>query len=100
MPKTSSRHAGLCYAKAGNAVYARISDAPGHAKPMEAHKVGFTNVDSEVKKAISLAYGGDAYARLPSVSAANITTCAGAFTGCYAPDCVQLIKQGHLMFLP
>lgn len=70
MQKANSWHAGICYATIGNAFYARKSDAPGHAQPIKAQHVGFTNVESELQKAISVAYGGDAYARsllLPSV---------------------------------
>lgn len=81
MQKISSWHAGLCYATIGNAFYARKSDAPGHAQPIKAQQVGFTDVENELRKAISAAYGGDAYARsslLPSTHAVDLTSCAGS----------------------
>ncbi|KAL3144033.1 hypothetical protein ABBQ32_003837 [Trebouxia sp. C0010 RCD-2024] len=55
--------AGSIYAQIGNAIYARISDAPGHAKPIKAQEVGFANMETDLQKAISVAYGGNAFAR-------------------------------------
>ena len=102
MQRANSWHAGLCYATIGNAFYARKSDAPGHAQPVKAQQLGFTNVESELRNAISVAYGGDAYARsssVPSTHVVKLTSCAGSCMCCHAShntSCYSL----HLLHQP